>query len=271
MKNFNESHLTTSGANSHLEADKVGCLISTVAKVADARLDLSERRTEILTLLLEMVESAGVTWTWGVSDESASSIAPVASITVGFTAEEKTAVMKTGMDSTMHEEFRLPGMKLMQDQPQGTAQITMLRTDLYDAQLWKATKMHANLGAGGCDEWVHCVRYSGSETWSSLWMIRRIGEPPFLPADQQLLDLAMGSIPWLEATLDNSLPVESSVALTARQRIVLMMQLDGLSRKEIADRLQITVDTVGDHTKKIHEHFDVTSAGELAALFLRNR
>ncbi len=101
--------------------------------------------------------------------------------------------------------------------------------------------------------------------------MRRTGEPPFLPADQQLIDLAMSSIPWLEATLDNSLPVESSVALTSRQRIVLMMQLDGLSRKEIADRLQITLDTVGDHTKKIYEHFNVTSTGELAAFFLRNR
>jgi len=83
--------------------------------------------------------------------------------------------------------------------------------------------------------------------------------------------LAMSSIPWLGATLDNSLPVKSCVALTSRQRIVLMMQLDGLSRKEIATRLQITVDTVGDHMKKIYEHFGVSTTGELAALFLRNR
>jgi len=74
-----------------------------------------------------------------------------------------------------------------------------------------------------------------------------------------------------EATLDNALPVESCVSLTSRQRIVLMMQLDGLSRKKIATRLQITVDTVGDHMKKIYEHFGINTTGELAALFLRNR
>ncbi len=267
LEELTEPQPTPAGSISHLKADKVRGLIAAVAEVADALLDLSECRTEILTRLLEMIESAGVMWSWGVSDETAMSITPVASISAGFTAEEKTATLYTGLDPSMHEELRIPGMKLMK----GRSQITILRTDLFDAQQWKATKMHANLCTGGCDEWVHCVRYSGSETWSSLWMMRRIGEPPFLPADQQLIDLAMSSIPWLAATLDNSLPVASSVALTARQRIVLMMQLDGLSRQEIADRLQISVDTVGDHIKKIHGHFDVTSTGELAALFLRNR
>jgi len=131
--------------------------------------------------------------------------------------------------------------------------------------------MHANLVAGGCDEWLHCLRNSGSETWSSLWLMRRIDAPPYQGADQQLIDLAMSSIPWLRATLDNALPVESCVALTSRQRIVLLMQLDGLSRKEIATRLQVTVDTVGDHMKKIYENFGVNTTGELAALFLRNR
>ena len=267
MKKIDESDSPLSNSISHLEAEKVRGLIATVAKVADAQLDLSERRKAILTRLLEMVESTGGMWSWGVSSDSATSIAPVASIAIGFTPEENTAVIQTGLDPTMHEEFRIPVMKQMQ----GRSQCTTVRTELYDDRQWKKTQMHSNLVEGGCDEWVHCIRNCGSETWSSLWMMRRIGEPPFLPADQQLIDLAMSSIPWLGATLDNALPVESCVALTARQRIVLMMQLDGLSRKEIASRLQITVDTVGDHMKKIYEHFDVTSTGELAALFLRNR
>ncbi len=271
MKNIDDSTPTSFDSIADLEADKVRCLISTVAKVADSRLDLSESRKAILTRLIELIESTGGQWAWGVADEAATSPAPVASIAVGFTASETAAVIKMGLDPSMYEEFRIPIMKQMQGQSQGTAQITSLRTDLCDDREWKSTQMFANLTAGGFEEWIHSVRISGSETWSNLWMMRRIGEPPFLPADQQLIDLAMSSIPWLGATLDNSLPVESSVALTARQRIVLMMQLDGLPRQEIADRLQISVDTVGDHMKKIYEQFDVSSTGELAALFLRNR
>jgi len=264
--NIDEPQPTSAGSILHMEEDKVRSLISAVAKVADARLDLSECRTEILKRLLAMVESAGVMWSWGVVDEATNSIVLVATIELGFNASEKTAIINMALDPSMHEEFRVPIMKQMQ----GRSQLTLLRTDWYTADQWKMTRMYANRPVG-FDEWMHSVRFVGTETWSSLHLLRRTGEPPFLPADQQLIDLAMRSIPWLGATLDNSLPVESSVALTPRQRVVLMMQLDGLSRKEIASRLQVTVDTVGDHMKKIYEHFGVSTTGALAALFLRNR
>jgi len=250
-----------------LEAHMVGCLLTAVAEVADARLDLLECRTEILAQLIGLTESTGGMWAWGVADEGVTAPAPLASITVGTTATEDAAIIKTGLDPSMHEEFRIPVMKVME----GRSQITTVRTDLWDDEQWKSTQMFANLSAGGFDEWLHSVRNGSAETWSTLWLTRRIGEAPFLPADRQLIDLAMASIPWLGATLDNSLPVDTCSALTSSQRIVLMMQLDGLPRKEIAERLQISVDTVGDHLKKIYEHFGIKSNGELAALFLRNR
>ena len=188
---------------------------------------------------------------------------------IGFTAAEKTAVIQTGLDPSMHEDVRIHGMKLMERA--GRPQCTMLRTDLYDDRQWKGTRMCPNLAAGGLNEWIHSVRLSRSETWVSLWLLRRGDTDAFQPADRQLLDLAMENIAWLGATFDNTSSAESAIALTSRQRIVLMMHLDGLSRKQIASRLEIGMDTVGDHIKRIYEHFSVNSAGELAALFLRKR
>lgn len=206
-------------------------------------------------------------WAWGTADKAVTAPAPIASISVGFTSSEKTAVIKTGLDPSMYEEFRVPFLKLMK----GRSQITGVRADLYNSQRWKSTQMFANLTKGGLGEWLHSVRTTDSETWSCLWLLRRDGSPPFSASDKELIDLAMSSIPWLEATLDSSLPVTSCVELTPSQRVVLMMQLDGLSRKLIAVQLKISVDTVGDHIKKIYDHFEVKSNGELAALFLRNR
>jgi len=122
MKKLDEPQPTPGDSLSALKADKVRYLLSTVAKVADARLNLFERRTEILKRLLEMIESTGGMWAWGVADEAATSIAPVASIAIGFTPEEKTAVLKTGLDPSMHEEFRIPIMQQMQSQSQGQSQ-----------------------------------------------------------------------------------------------------------------------------------------------------
>ena len=64
---------------------------------------------------------------------------------------------------------------------------------------------------------------------------------------------------------------EAFAGLTPRQRLVMLMLLDGLARKTIALRLGISEDTVGDHIKSIYTHFKVNSAGELAAFFLRSR
>ena len=240
-----------------------------VTRIADAEPELAGRRSELLKLLIQLTGAAAATWDWGVAEDSAQSILLVANVEQGFSAEERTAILKMGLDPTMLEEFRMPVMKQMQQR--GTQLGTTLRTDLYDYESWKKTRMHANLSVGKFDEWIHSVRYSNSETWSSLFLVRRCGAAPFQAGDQQLIDLAMGNIPWLRATLDNTMPAEACSELTSRQRIVLAMRLDGLSRKEIAEQLDIAVDTVGDHIKKIHEHFGVGSVGELAALFLRNR
>lgn len=51
-------------------------------------------------------------------------------------------------------------------------------------------------------------------------------------------------------------------ALTDRQREVLRCMVEGLSRKMIAEKLDIGIDTVGDHTKEIYRKLHVNSAPE---------
>lgn len=52
------------------------------------------------------------------------------------------------------------------------------------------------------------------------------------------------------------------VALTDRQKAVLQAMVEGLSRKMIADKLSIHIDTVGDHIKEIYRKLHVNSAPE---------
>jgi DNA-binding NarL/FixJ family response regulator len=57
--------------------------------------------------------------------------------------------------------------------------------------------------------------------------------------------------------------------LTPRQRVILMMLLDGMSRKQIAIHVGTTLHTVNDHCKALYQHFGVNSATELASKFLK--
>lgn len=61
------------------------------------------------------------------------------------------------------------------------------------------------------------------------------------------------------------------VALTERQKDVLQCMVDGMSRKMIADKLEIGLDTVGDHLKEIYRKFHVNSAPEAVREAIRRK
>lgn len=83
--------------------------------------------------------------------------------------------------------------------------------------------------------------------------------------------------PNLAGTSDSAVPV--SVAgnasepqpLTGREIEVLRMFSDGLTTREIADALYISVATVRNHTQNILRKLDVHSKAEAVSLALRNR
>jgi DNA-binding NarL/FixJ family response regulator len=81
----------------------------------------------------------------------------------------------------------------------------------------------------------------------------------------------MAALKTLHADESETVPADVFPELSVRQRTVMTMLLDGLARKQIAQRLQISEETVANHIKMIFKHFQVHSAGELAALFLKGR
>jgi DNA-binding NarL/FixJ family response regulator len=56
--------------------------------------------------------------------------------------------------------------------------------------------------------------------------------------------------------------------LTAREREVFQLMVDGLGRKQMAERLYLSVDTVRTHTRTIMEKLDVHSATAAVAVAL---
>jgi DNA-binding NarL/FixJ family response regulator len=61
----------------------------------------------------------------------------------------------------------------------------------------------------------------------------------------------------------------NSVTLTAREREVLRLVVDGASNDEIGARLGISARTAESHLRRLFERFDVASRTELAARALR--
>jgi len=97
-------------------------------------------------------------------------------------------------------------------------------------------------------------------------------KPHYSERDKMIAHLILEEVPWLHAA---GWPEDRGVripTLAPRQRLVLNLLLEGISRKEIATQLEISENTVSGYVKEVFRHFEVTSHPELMSKFLmRNR
>lgn len=261
------SHSQTVDPTENLSTNTLKRLLETVTQTADRYVDLSDRRLVVLRILKELTGATAGYWAWGHEDGTEKSVVAVALINLGFTEQQMAAYVKASFAPEVHRDFVEPIKKRMGTQPQ----ITLTREELYQELAWKETFLGQQLKLIGFEEWLQSIRYSREETWSQLFLLRSVGEMPFQPEDRALIDIAMSSISWLHSSQAESIPQEQLRGLSPRQRAVMLMLLDGVSRKQIASRFAIGEETVGDHIKQIYRHFDINTSGELSALFLRGK
>jgi DNA-binding CsgD family transcriptional regulator len=254
--------------HTHVSMEDASALLLAVSRINISQSDMSTRRSATLLALAEIVGIDGGIWAWGRGWPDSSAVVPVAQINFGLDERQLRTIMGLGLDAELDQEFRLP----IRHQMGSSTHITSIREDLFpldDPHGDPAMKRLLRQGGWGC--WLHSVRYSDRDTWSNFFFVRNDGRARFGPREKNLVHLALASIPWLHSSAEETLPLEMTDGLTARRRAVMLMLLDGMSRKEIATSLRITEDTVGDHIKAIYAHFGVSGATQLAALFLRNR
>ena len=245
----------------------VESLLSTVTAGPNQASSLQERRQLLLKLLVELLDANVGHWAWGYGDVVTNGLLPVAIIVEGYRPDQLTLFSQMGLDTELMHPFRSKIYELMG----GNHHSTVVRSDIFEDAAWLKSGMRASLQQMGLNEWVHCVRYQSANVWSNMMLVRNSDRAGFTVEDALLLDVAMKSISWLHATAEECVSKELLVGLTDRQRLVTLLVLDGIPRKLIASKLGIAEDTVGDHLKSIYRHFKVTSATELAAIFLKSK
>lgn len=243
-------------------------LLAAALRIGDGQIDLAERRRALLDEFPALLGADAGFWAWGRGRPDTSTVAPVAIIDFGFSDQERAIVIEWGLSVDTDIHFRQPIMAKVRH----TGRSTDCRRDIVSDEAWGAFPyMRQQLARAGYESWLHSVRYSDSDTWSNFLLLRRVGCEEFGAEQVAALEVLHNGVPWLQSTAGEYLRPEAFEGLTARQRTVMLLLLDGLARKAIARQLNIGEETVGDHIKSIYAHFGVGSAGELAALFLRGR
>lgn len=241
-------------------------LLEAVSRAAIAANDHAQRRRAVVVALGEIASADAGHWAWGRGDPLGGVILPLAIIDFGYSPEQFAVLVEHNLDRNALATFQ----SRVRVRMNGSPQIAVTRRDVLTDDEWRTSPLWSNYVARlGLDSWLHAVRYHSGDTWSCLHLLRRTGAPEFGPRERALADLALGGVAWLHAQCDEAVPPDTFANLTPRQRTVLVMLLDGRSRREIASRLGISEYTVGDHLKALYARFGVRTVGELAGRLLK--
>ena len=104
---------------------------------------------------------------------------------------------------------------------------------------------------------------------SGVALYRRYHRPPFTEQQARLVHILMSEVPWLH---QRGWPEDRGATvprLYPRQRMVLELLLQSYARKQIADQMNITLNTVNGYVKDIYRAFQVKSHAELMSRFYR--
>lgn len=245
----------------------VGQLIGLLSGLDQSTLDLDQRRLHLISELAEWIDAKAGFWGWGRGSRAQSAISPIVSIPIGFNDKKWAAMSHMALSPESDRLFNAP----IRQRLASSSHVTVCRSLIWERDAWSQDPVvQQAFHAEGLDEWLVSVRYFQSDSWINLTYFRELGKPEFDADDCALVHLVLGHVGWMRPRVTESIPPKSFVGLTHRQRTVMLLLLEGHSRKEIASKLGVSLHTVNDHCKEIYSRFAVNSATELAAKFLKS-
>jgi len=153
------------------------------------------------------------------------------------------------------------------------AHVTRRHQELVDMAEWRSGRYDGHIERIGFDAFMYStvplMERDGAPICSTALLFRKPGRPEFDERDARLVHLVISECGVLHRDGLDIAQVDDVGELTPRQRSVLVMLMDGLSQKQVAQRLGIGHHTVGDHMKAIYRHFDVESRAELMRRFIQ--
>ena len=103
---------------------------------------------------------------------------------------------------------------------------------------------------------------------SAIGIYRKLDRKQFTPREKMMVHLVLEEVGWLHRMGWPEDRGASVPNLYPRERMVLNLLLDGMTRKEIAQHLEISENTVSGYAKQVYQHFRVRSQVDLIRKFL---
>ncbi len=146
---------------------------------------------------------------------------------------------------------------------------TRSRRQLLPDDQWYGSEVYQQYyTAMGIDDFIYSICPLGKGGASCINFYRVADAPGFSNRDHVIVHLVLSEVAWLHQAGTDVPGAAPMSVLPPRRYQVLLLLLNGDSRKQIAHKLGLSRHTVDDHIKQLYRHFGVQSSGELLAQFL---
>lgn len=240
------------------ESDAIG-MVSILSRVASLVGDHNEKKRTLMDGLCDLVEADF--WIWGVV-AGCNLEKPLVYTSLnsgGFTEKQLSKLLVSLENEALSLSFR-QNIKNIVD---SGSQVTQLHGGNQQTTSDHDEKTRVNWREVNLSPPLICYRPIRDDGMSKVRLYRRWGSAPFSLQQLRIIDIVLGEVGWLHDFGWTSGSPALAPKLPRRSRMVLDLLLEGLTRKEIANRISLSIHTVNDHVKHIYSVYSVHSHAEL--------
>ncbi len=237
--------------------DQAIALLGSIALNAE---EPQQRLRSLITHVCWLIQADVWIWTHGQNTPPPQPPVCLALMQDGFTSEEWAGWVRFSMDPDMVRLVRLPALKLAQRGP-----CTVLLEDYADLEAVQRAGLRHRLQREThlAHLMVHVLPLNDCQH-IGVGLHRRADKSPYRPAEVRVAHLVLCAVGPLLGEARSEVP-GPLIHTSPRGRQVLMLLLEGDSRKQIAAKLQLSRHTINDYFKDLCHRFGVNSSSELIA------
>ncbi|MCB1061527.1 MAG: hypothetical protein KDN20_01240 [Verrucomicrobiae bacterium] len=238
-------------------------MVRLLAEVASAEGGHEEKKRILMDGLCKLVSADY--WIWGLVSDYDPDKSPIhTSIITGGFKEEQVPKLILALDNRELEDAMRP---LGRELKEKGVQVTRLREEYDSDDVFRHERVHrlwkeADIGAP-----LVCYRPVANNCLSGIGIYRRFDRPDFSRREARIAHIILTEVSWLH---EQGWPWESALQvpqLPHRCQMALNLLLEGLSRKQIADQMDISIHTANEYVKHIYGFYEVHSHAELLNRF----
>lgn len=252
---------------SHLNEADVRSIVAMLGESISGESDFAVKRARVTEGLAELVQASKwiITRAAAQPNPLGSDLPPDFRYTVmvkgGFTDEEFVKYLET----QRHPEMKVLVAPLFEACARTESRVTRERTQLHDSESMAKLDVTQKMAEVGIGPVIISQKYTSDSAFGAACFFRAEGEPEFSERDTKIAHILLSEVEWLHENSWPEYPDEKLASLPGRFTTIVNLLISGCQRKDIADKTNLSTNTISDYIKAVYKHFNVHSQAELVS------